>query len=66
MNQFSSSKKIAEGDVAVTLRSVLTEVVNQNKACTALVSFRIEQLATVDAKVVLVFDDAQCLPKKTP
>lgn len=66
MSQFSSSKPIAEGDVAATLKLVLNEVVSQNKVCTALVSFRIEKLETADAKVVLVFDDAQCLPKKTP
>lgn len=66
MSQFSSSKPIAEGDVAATLRSVLDAVVFQNKGCTALVSFRIEKLGTVDAKVVLVFDDAQCQPKKSP
>ena len=66
MSQFSSSKPIAEGDVAATLRSVLDAVVFQNEGCTALVSFRIEKLGTVEAQVVLVFDDAQCQPKKTP
>ena len=66
MSQFSSPKPIAEGNVAATLKLVLNEVVSQNKECTALVSFSIEKLGTVDAKVVLVFDDAQCQPKKSP
>lgn len=67
MSQFSSSEPIAEGNVAATLKSVLDAVVFQNEECTALVSFRIEKLGSVDAKVVLVFDDAQCLrPKTTP
>lgn len=67
MSQFPISKPIAEGNVVATLKSVLDAVVFQNEVCAALVSFRIEMPGTVDAKVVLNFDDAQCLrSKKTP
>jgi hypothetical protein len=54
------TKPIAEGDVAATLRLVLQEVVKQNKVCTVLTKSKIEGLGTVEARVVLTFDDAKC------
>jgi 2-methylaconitate cis-trans-isomerase PrpF len=62
---FTVSKPIAEADVAATLRTVLQEVVMQNKVCTALVKSRIEGLGTAKAKVVLTFDDAACKEANT-
>lgn len=58
--QFTVTKPIAEGDVAATLKLVLQEVVKQNKVCTVLTKSRVVGLGTVEASVILTFDDAGC------
>lgn len=57
---FTVTKRIAEGDVAATLKLVLLEVVKQNKVCTVLTKSSLENLGTSEARVHLIFDDAKC------
>ena len=66
MATFPVTKKVAEGDVALTLRSVMSEVRRQNEECIALVAFRVEKLGTPDARVVMTFDDEACAKKSAP
>lgn len=66
MATFTDTKKVAEGDVALTLRNVLSEVRRQNEECIALVAFRVEKLGTPEARVVLTFDDEACAHTSPP